>query len=184
VCIPSEQNRLDDIAGTTAAMAINWAALTPSTARLIEPNIAPTLKTLLTGGEALPRDDIPRWKGRAELFHMYGPTETSVVASRFAGITESTHPNNIGLPFASNFWIVDSSDHDILLPVGAIGELLIDGAILAREYLHDPMKTATSFISDPVWLPKHRSPSRMYKTGKSFVWVRIQGFSTQLKEHG
>ncbi|MCJ1261333.1 hypothetical protein MMC22_001197 [Lobaria immixta] len=165
VCIPSDQSRLDDIPGTISDMAINWAALTPSMARLIDPKDVPSLKTLLIGGEALSQDDVPRWRGQAELFHMYGPTECAVVASRFAGLTESVHPNNIGIPYASNFWIADSSNHDELIPIGAIGELLIDGPILARGYLHDSTKTAASFIENPKWLPLDQRPRRMYKTG-------------------
>ena len=146
-------------------MAINWVALTPSIARVIDPKDVPTLKTLLIGGEALSQDDVPRWRGRAELFHMYGPTECAVVASRFAGLTEGTHPNNIGIPYYSNFWITDSSNHDALVPVGAVGELLIDGPILARGYLHNSEKTAESFIENPKWLQLDQRPRRMYKTG-------------------
>lgn len=165
VCIPSDEMRLNNIVGAISEMAVNWAALTPSTAKLVNPDDIPTLKTLLIGGEALSKDDIPRWKGRADLFHMYGPTECAVVASRFARITEGTHPNNIGTSYASNFWIVDSRDHDVLLPIGAVGELLIDGPVLARGYLGDPGKTAASFIESPRWLPKGQPPRRMYKTG-------------------
>lgn len=165
VCIPSDHSRLDDITGVIAGMAVNWAALTPSTAKLINPGDVPALKTLLIGGEALSQEDVARWRGQAELFHMYGPTECAVVASRFARITEDIHPNNIGVPYASRFWVVDPSDHHILLPIGATGELLIDGPILARGYLGDLEKTQMSFIENPRWLAKDKLSRRMYKTG-------------------
>ena len=57
-----------------------------------------------------------------------------------------------------------------LLPVGTVGELLVEGPILARGYLNDEEKTAAAFIEDPDWLlagvggrPGRRG--RLYKTG-------------------
>ncbi len=47
---------------------------------------------------------------------------------------------------------MDPEDHNKLAPVGSIGELLIEGPILARGYLGDLEKTKAAFINDPVWL--------------------------------
>jgi acyl-CoA synthetase (AMP-forming)/AMP-acid ligase II/aryl carrier-like protein len=67
-------------------------------------------------------------------------------------------------------WIVDPNDHEILLPVGAVGELLVEGPIVGQGYLDDPEKTAAAFIEDPAWLTKgHKNYAgrrgRLYKTG-------------------
>ncbi len=56
------------------------------------------------------------------------------------------------------------------MPVGAVGELLVEGPIVGQGYLNDPEKTAAAFIEDPPWLtaghggyPGRRG--RLYKTG-------------------
>ena len=39
-----------------------------------------------------------------------------------------------------------------LYPSAALVKILIEGPLVARGYLNDPMKTAKSFIEDPPWL--------------------------------
>jgi amino acid adenylation domain-containing protein len=165
LCIPSDANRLDNIAEVISRMDASWAFLTPSMARILEPTGVPTLRNLLLGGEALAKEDVSRWVAHVELAQVYGPTEGVVICSRVLKMTENLHPNNIGKAYHANFWIVKSSDHDFLVPIGAVGELLIDSPVLARGYLHDEEKTAVSFIEGPAWIPRGRGPRRMYKTG-------------------
>ncbi|KAK2671636.1 Polyketide synthase, phosphopantetheine-binding domain [Fusarium oxysporum f. sp. vasinfectum] len=45
------------------------------------PGSLPTLKVLVTGGEAMSRDHITKWAGHAALINAYGPSETSVIAA-------------------------------------------------------------------------------------------------------
>ncbi|KAL4862574.1 hypothetical protein BDV12DRAFT_202932 [Aspergillus spectabilis] len=64
-------------------------------------------------------------------------------------------------------WVASPLDYNSLVPVGAEGELLIEGPLLARGYLNDGEKTTRSFITDPdfgssLHLPLGR---RMYWTG-------------------
>ena len=178
VCIPSDADRLGNIEGVISDMQINWACLTPSVARLINPATVPSLKTLWIGGEGISQDDLRPWLGRVHLVQMYGPTECAVVSS-LAEIKETTQSNDIGRPLMSNYWIVDAENHHTLLPVGAVGELLIDGPVLARGYLNDAAKTAAAFIEDtPRWLQLVKAgdqqPRRMYKTG-DLVRYRTDG---------
>ena len=53
-----------------------------------------------------------------------------------------------------------------LLPVGMAGELMVSGIQLAREYLHNPEKTAASFIPNPHNHDNHPHHNRMYRTGQ------------------
>ncbi|KAI0568723.1 EntF Non-ribosomal peptide synthetase module protein, partial [Pyrenophora tritici-repentis] len=64
----------------------------------------------------------------------------------------------------------DPENHHKLAPLGSIGELLVEGPILARGYLNDADKTAATFIDDPAWLLEGCGGNvgrrgRLYKTG-------------------
>ena len=52
-----------------------------------------------------------------------------------------------------------------LLPVGMAGELMVSGIQLAREYLHNPEKTAASFIRNLHNHDNHPNHTRVYRTG-------------------
>ena len=64
---------------------------------------------------------------------------------------------------------MQSENHEKLVSIGAVGELLISGPILARGYLNSPEQTTQAFIEDPLWaqsFPKGAAyVSRFYKTG-------------------
>ncbi|VUC37662.1 unnamed protein product [Clonostachys rosea] len=203
VCIPSDANRLENIVDVISDMEIDWVCLTPSMARLIDPATVPTLKTLWLGGEGISQDDLQPWLGRVDVVALYGPTECAVATS-LVRVSDKTQPNDIGKPLMSNYWIVDPEDHNVLLPVGAVGELLIAGPVLAREYLGDAAKTAASFIKEsPRWQrlfeDQYQKPQRMYKTGdlvkygadgnvlymgrkQSDMQVKLRGLRIQLDE--
>ncbi|PYI32541.1 acetyl-CoA synthetase-like protein, partial [Aspergillus indologenus CBS 114.80] len=69
---------------------------------------------------------------------------------------------------ASNFWVVQATDYQALCPIGAPGELLIEGPLLARGYLNDKAKTAASFVVDPQFIAQlglRMTGRRMYRTG-------------------
>ncbi|EFQ92914.1 hypothetical protein PTT_09891 [Pyrenophora teres f. teres 0-1] len=66
--------------------------------------------------------------------------------------------------------MVDPENHERLAPLGSMGELLVEGPILARGYLNDVNKTEAAFINDPAWLLEgYRGHvgrrGRLYKTG-------------------
>jgi acyl-CoA synthetase (AMP-forming)/AMP-acid ligase II len=57
------------------------------------------------------------------------------------------------------------------MPVGSVGELVIEGPTVARGYLNDEIKTAKAFIENLAWVASIASDhtgfnaSRMYKSG-------------------
>ncbi|GKU05482.1 unnamed protein product, partial [Fusarium langsethiae] len=170
VCVPSEEERSNDVAGAIRRMRVNWALLTPSVAQLIEPSTVPELKTLVLGGEAMSGTHISTWAPSVQLMNAYGPSETSVVATVNPGVTPDSSPANIGRAVGGLCWVVDSTDHDRLLPIGVVGELLVEGPILAQGYLKSPQKNAESFITNPRWCSKFpgKTPSserKFYRTG-------------------
>ncbi|MFG1958317.1 amino acid adenylation domain-containing protein [Nonomuraea sp. NPDC049028] len=114
----------------------------------------PDLKALC-GGEALPADLAADLRGRvAELWNMYGPTETTIW-STLTRVTDG--PITIGHPIANTqIHLLDAAMQ--LVPTGVVGELYIGGAGLARDYLGQPELTAERFIT---W----RDGRRLYRTG-------------------
>ena len=171
VCIPSDEERLNDIAGAINRLDVNWALLTPSVAQLILPSTVPSLETLVLGGEAMSAALLATWSlPSVHLMNAYGPSETSVVAAVNSDVTFDSGPTNIGRPVGSVCWVVDPSNHDKLVPVGALGELVVEGPILAEGYLKNPAKTSESFITNPKWCTQFSDPftsgqRKMYRTG-------------------
>jgi len=196
VVIASEEVARDGKA-LAALMQQSGATLvqaTPSTWRLLlesgwEGN--PHLK-ILCGGEAWPAQMAERLVPIcAELWNMYGPTETTIwsaVHQIRAGM-----PVLIGRPIANTeFYVVDSQLQPV--PVGVPGELLIGGAGLARGYLNRPELTAEKFIAGRFHTD---TESRLYRTGDVVRYradgaleflgridqqVKIRGFRIELGE--
>ncbi|KAL4782981.1 hypothetical protein BJX76DRAFT_358411 [Aspergillus varians] len=169
ICVPSEDERLNDIPGAMQRMNVSWTFLTPSVACILEPSSVPSLKILTCGGEALSREVVANWGHRVRFLGAYGPTESVIFA-----LVNSDFVNHnftcIGYGLPNTFtWIVDPDDHDRLTPLGAVGELALEGPVLAREYLKNPTKTAETFIDEPAWIKSFlsplSSPRRIYKTG-------------------
>ncbi|KAK7996767.1 hypothetical protein PG989_004807 [Apiospora arundinis] len=168
VCIPSEAQRLNDLGAAINAMEVNFATLTPTVASILSPRDVPTLDTIVSTGEALSPAVLQPWldDGRVRWFNGYGPSECSHVSTINGPIGHVDEARIIGLPAANRLWVVDPLDCNRLSPIGAVGELLIEGAI-AREYLHDAENTAAAFVTDPnfVKLLGLAPGRRMYRTG-------------------
>ncbi|KAK7941485.1 uncharacterized protein PG986_013872 [Apiospora aurea] len=164
VCVPSDSERLDDINAAIARYGATWGDLTPTVVALIKPDLVPSLKTICLGGEAVRQDVVDTWAGKVDLINGYGPAEASVTCvcseDDLGGTIEAA---NIGAGVGCRTWVVDPADYNRLAPVGAIGELLIEGPILARCYLKDPQKTAASFVENPEWAFGDK-PMRLYRT--------------------
>ncbi|KAI9813850.1 MAG: NRPS [Pycnora praestabilis] len=198
VCVLTEDQRLSDIAAGARTMNVNTALLTPTMAKLVRPEDIPTLKTLMLGGEALSVDVVERWGPRVRLMQLYGPCETSVVATS-KEMLQDTHPQNIGFSVGSSVWLVNLDDETLLVPTGTIGEILIKGPTVGRGYLGDPHKTVLSFIKQPDWFSGSTSgqktrvrakSDRLYRTGDlayceadgSIIFVGRK--DNQIKLHG
>lgn len=191
VCIPSESERLNDLEGAINRMQVNWACITPTVATLLRPSNIRCLKTLTLAGEAVTKKAVDIWGGNVNLNNCYGPAESTIYCAWNGKVTPQS-PSNIGTGLSSNLWVVDVSSHDRLAPVGCIGELVIEGPLLAREYLNDPDKTLASFITNPAWadVDSISQIRRMYKTG-DLVRYNVDGSldylgrkDSQVKIHG
>ena len=172
LCIPSEEDRVNDLSGAIRKMNVNMAHMTPSVARVLDPDIVPSLEVLGLGGEAISAGDAAKWSSTTKVINAYGPSECTVGCAVNGDVgAESTKPQvSIGRGVGASLWIVDPADHNRLAPLGTVGELLVEGAIVGPGYLNEPAKTAEAFISDPRWIlagsPRHDGrKGRLYKTG-------------------
>ncbi|OGM40736.1 hypothetical protein ABOM_011048 [Aspergillus bombycis] len=168
ICIPSAEDRMNDIVSVINKFHINYADFTPSFLRSLRPEDMPTLQTIVVGGEALSRAVIDIWGNHVRLLNIYGPAECCVLTTIQPHITLDSDPLNIGFGTGAVCWVADSNDHNRLVPIGAVGELLVGGPIVGRGYLNDPQKTEAVFIENPEFL-REFSPSspqnRVYRTG-------------------
>lgn len=173
VCIPSDEDRLNNLAATINNMNINFLFLTPVVSRLITPQSVPNLETLVLGGEKLAQQDFDRWVGRLRLFQAYGPTECCVMCVVNEITDRSTKGSHIGVSVVGTSLVVDDANN--LVSPGTVGELLIGGPNLARGYFNDHEKTAAAFVESSTW-PSHsnRDCTRFYKTG-DLVKIELDG---------
>jgi amino acid adenylation domain-containing protein len=119
---------------------------------------------VLSGGESLSEALSGELRKRAkEVWNVYGPSETTVWSTAFRQ-DEDTRIS-IGKPIANTRIYILDDDLDPV-HVGALGELYIAGAGLARGYLSQPQTTAERFIPDPFF-----QGERMYRTGDLARWV-------------
>jgi amino acid adenylation domain-containing protein len=173
VCEPSEEVRMNNLAAFINESKANVADLTPSVGRLLKPHMVPGLEVLKLAGEAMDTRDIATWctgTTGIRLMNLYGPAECSVASLAQTMVTAGMDPRNIGRGVGAVVWIVDPSDENHLAPIGAVGELLVEGPIVGQGYVNDVEKTKASFIENPKWLLAGHGnvvgrKGRLYKTG-------------------
>ncbi|OJZ79629.1 hypothetical protein ASPFODRAFT_556722, partial [Aspergillus luchuensis CBS 106.47] len=173
VCVPSESECRDNVAAAARKLAVNWALFTPSALRTVPPEDMSFLKHIVLVGEPPVQDDITAWADHMQVIKGYGSAECSVCCAVTQNMGPHSNPQLIGKMTGGVGWVVDPDDHQRLAPLGEIGELLVEGPILARGYLDDMKKTAEAFIKPPIWFSEfceryNQTPGRggrMYKTG-------------------
>ncbi|KJZ77714.1 hypothetical protein HIM_02891 [Hirsutella minnesotensis 3608] len=168
VCVPSEESRMNDLCSVINEFQITWLGITPTMAKILNPSQIPNLKTLCFWGEQASRELIDTWADRVQLINFYGPSENSVGATWHSFSSGSRNTSCIGKGVSAvNTWIVSTDNRDKLVPIGAIGELVLQGPTVARGYLKDANRTAESFRDRLPWLASTTSQGtqRSYFTG-------------------
>lgn len=170
ICVPSDHDRMNDLGQAAIRMKANWAMLTPSLVSRLNIEDAVCIRTLVLVGEPLTAEVRDAWVHRVDLFGGYGPSEVGPISAVVGPMKSQSHPTNIGHPVANRSWVVDPTDHNRLVPLGAVGELVLESHSLGRGYIGDEEKTSQVFIENPEWssMPEFRNETktrRMYKTG-------------------
>lgn len=129
VCVPSDDERWNDLEGYMARTAVNWAHLTPTVARTLRPGrTSKGLRTLLLVGEPMGDADIAGWvEAGTRAFNVYGCTEaTWVQVSRPKTGAQVGRGHVSGYGINTRVWIVRRGDQ-ALSPVGCRGEIWLEG---------------------------------------------------------
>lgn len=137
----------------------------------IQPEVFSGLRYVLFGGEAADPVSVrmvQRTRSPEHLLNVYGPTETTTLASWYAVSTAAADESNlpIGKPI-SNTRIYILDDRLQPVPIGVSGELHIGGPGVAIGYLNRPELTSERFIADPFSAEPN---ARVYKTGDIGRW--------------
>ncbi|KAL4894422.1 nonribosomal peptide synthase [Aspergillus ambiguus] len=192
ICIPTEDERFNNLAGAIRELQVEFAILTPSVARTLLPSEIPSLETLWLVGESVSASDIATWTPTTSLFVGYGPAECTILTTACRLEKVSQGPPEIGYPPNGSCWVTHPSNHDQLAPPGVTGELVIGGPTVGRCYINRPKETAKAFITNPKWAAQFGLPEdqRLYKTG-DLVKYKMDGSlqfigrkDTQVKLHG
>ncbi|WP_457935197.1 pyoverdine non-ribosomal peptide synthetase PvdD [Pseudomonas aeruginosa] len=129
----------------------------------------PALRYVIFGGEALDLQSLRLWFQRfgdrqPQLVNMYGITETTVHVT-YRPVSEADLEGGLVSPIGGtipdlSWYILDRDLNPV--PRGAVGELYIGRAGLARGYLRRPGLSATRFVPNPF---PGGAGERLYRTG-------------------
>ncbi|MEE8584938.1 MAG: amino acid adenylation domain-containing protein, partial [Acidobacteriota bacterium] len=157
-----------------------------------------SLRQVTCSGEALPADLKNRFFQRLgdgiELCNRYGPTEASIgVTSSLCRPAGKERRVSIGRPNANvQIYLLDRQLQPA--PMGAVAQLHIGGAALARGYLKRPAQTADAFIPNPFGpqpgarlyrsgdLARYRWDGCIDFLGRADLQVKLRGFRIELEE--
>ncbi|MEL6969054.1 MAG: amino acid adenylation domain-containing protein [Bacteroidota bacterium] len=147
------------------------------------------LKKMLIGVEGIKPAAIAWYvKAGVEIVNGYGPTEATI-CSTFYQVKQLEDIKTANLPIGQalpNYQVYILEPEGVnLQPLGAVGELCVSGAGLARGYVNDAHYTAQKFIDHPF-----EAGARLYRTGDLARWLLDGNLSfvgrkdTQLKLRG
>ncbi|MFD5467711.1 amino acid adenylation domain-containing protein, partial [Kitasatospora sp. NPDC127059] len=191
--LPREQSELvgEALAALIDRHGITHADVATAMAATLPDVPLPTLRTLIGGGEAIPRELAARLGRDRLMLNSYGPTETTVIVTMSEPLTGTEQPP-IGRPCQDvRIHVLDER----LRPVepGTVGELYVSGPHLARGYLGRPGLTADRFVACPFGEPgermyrtgdlgSHRPDGQLDFLGRADDQVKIRGFRVELGE--
>lgn len=155
---------LSELPNAINEMRVKQAIITPTVAKLIEPEKVSGLEHLIVGGEPLTSDIVEKWAPLHKVQNVYGPTETSMVVTT-KNVQPDDNPHNVGKPLGTVVAFIMNRDCTDLMPYGAVGELCVAGPQLADGYVNNDEATNDAFTAC-----ERLGIERMYKTGDLARW--------------
>jgi amino acid adenylation domain-containing protein/thioester reductase-like protein len=159
-----------------AELHVTVADITPTYLRLFGGAELPSLRILITGGEAPFPADVETYASRHQYFNAYGPTENTI----------TTTMDGRPLPNTS-VHICDSEGNSV--PPGVVGELWLGGEGLARGYVGRPELTTAAFVETARGrryrsgdLGRWRASGEIEILGRADDQVKLNGIRVELGE--
>ncbi|HAR84866.1 MAG TPA: hypothetical protein DCR69_03975, partial [Clostridium sp.] len=124
-----------------------------------------SVQTFLSSSDILRKEYYSELINHANVYNMYGPSETTVCTTYYkCGLNDSENVP-IGRPLGNNRVYILDTNLDIV-PIGVMGEIYIGGDGVANGYLNNNDLTLHKFIPNPL-----DSNGTLYKTGDIARWL-------------
>ncbi len=140
---------------------VTVADITPTYLRLFEGAPLPSVRILVTGGEAPLPADVEIYADRHRYFNAYGPTENTSTSTMGRLRPDGQGRPSGGRPLPNTSASICGPEGDPV-PPGVTGELWLGGAGLARGYVGRPDLTAAAFVET--------AQGRRYRSGDLARW--------------
>ncbi|GAB7345699.1 hypothetical protein MBLNU457_3977t2 [Dothideomycetes sp. NU457] len=175
LCSATKDILFRDLEHSIRQLQVSHLSLTPTVAALVNPENVPSVKFLVTAGEAVTHHVHQSWADRG-LYQGYGPSETTNICTVSPAVKKDYAINNIGPVFenTSGFVLKPSKGFQVL-PAGALGELCFGGQQVFRGYQNMPELTSEKIIDHPDYGRIYRSGDlgRLLPSGNIAIQGRI-----------
>ena len=181
----------EDFHALLVAEQVTVLTQTPSAVGALSPQGLESA-ALVIGAEACPAEVVDRWAPGRLVINVYGPTETTMWASKSAPLAAGSGAPPIGSPVAgAALFVLDGWLRAV--PAGVVGELYVAGRGVGVGYWRRAGLTGSRFVPCPFG----GSGARMYRTGDLVWWgadgqlrylgradeqVKIRGYRIELGE--
>jgi amino acid adenylation domain-containing protein len=155
-----------------------------------------SVRTVNLAGEPLPLRLVQAAYARPhveKVYNLYGPSEDTTYSTSMLVPRQDRRAPSIGRPVADTCaYVLDARLEPV--PAGAVGELYLGGAGLARGYLGRPALTAERFVPDAFGaeqgarlyrtgdLARHRTDGTLEFLGRQDNQLKLRGFRIELGE--
>lgn len=172
---------------------ITAVTTTPSLVKVLNLKDIPSLKTIMIGGERLRYSDVQHIPKHITLYNLYGPTETTILASLFK-IDFETRTRMKVYPIGQtinklNRYILSKDGKK--MPFGMLGELVLEGPTISMGYT-DKSLTNKVFDYHESCLDKNRyftgdscyisKDQLIHFIGRKDRQVKLRGYRVELNE--
>ncbi|WP_417793250.1 amino acid adenylation domain-containing protein [Terasakiella pusilla] len=169
-------------------LALTLIDITPTYLRLLNGADLPSVRIIVTGGEAPLAQDVAHYARRHAYYNAYGPTENTITTCLTKLDSDKPDQFFCGTPLANTIIEIRDENANRLAP-GVVGEIWLGGDNLADGYINRPQETAAAFVQTPEG-PRYRTGDlgRWHPNGQLMVLgrrdeqVKLNGIRIELSE--
>ncbi|KAK0756024.1 hypothetical protein N5P37_011397 [Trichoderma harzianum] len=129
----SQSAILSDLEGQIMSFNSDTIQLTPTVISTLQPHNVPSIRCMVTCGEACTEEIVNTWGNRIVLLNIYGPCEAPTTSIK--RLRPGTSPSCVGKPPSyANIAVVNERGQS--LPSGHVGEVLAYGETVSQGYFN------------------------------------------------